>query len=119
MTDRARDLWQRALAWDDPHAREVENERIVAVEELRDAWGRMEVRFPQDSDVRQRFDEWRAALDAYSNKVKWGLETGRPYVPEMVKVEERHRVATEAADRWLEVARAAVAALDRGDGIGR
>jgi hypothetical protein len=91
---------------------------VAAVEKLRDAWGRVEIRFRQDAAVRERFDEWRAALDAYSNVVRWGYRAGLPYLPEMVKVEERHRAATEAADRWLEVARAAVADVDRGESPG-
>jgi hypothetical protein len=47
LTDRARDLWQQSKAWDDPEAQEVERERIAAVEKLRDAWGRVEIRFPR------------------------------------------------------------------------
>jgi hypothetical protein len=115
LTERARDLWQQGVGWDDPQAQEIDRDRVAAVEKLRDAWGRMEIRFPQDSAVRQRFEEWRTELDRYSNLVRWGYRTGLPFVPEMMKVEERHRLATEAADRWLAAARAAVAALERGE----
>jgi hypothetical protein len=113
LTERARDLWQQAIAWDDPQTQEIERERVAAVEKLRDAWGRVEIRFPQDSLVSQRFEEWRTELDRFSSLVRFGHRTGLPYVPEMMKVDERHRAATFAADEWLEAARAAVAALDR------
>jgi hypothetical protein len=115
VTDRAMDLWRSTIAYDAPQSREVENERIAVVEQLRGAWGRIEVRFPQDSDVRQYFNEWRTALDAYSAMVRLGYEAGRPYLPEMMEVQERRRLAGQAADRWLEAARAAVAALDHGE----
>jgi hypothetical protein len=65
--------------------------------------------------VRQYFNEWRTALDAYSALVRLGYEAGRPYLPEMMEVQERRRLAGQAADRWLEAARAAVAALDHGE----
>jgi hypothetical protein len=111
-------LWRRAVAWDDPQVLELGNERIAVVEELRGIWGRMEIRFPEDSDVRQRFNERREALDAYSMAVLFGHESGRPYVQETAKVEQRGRLARQAADRWLEAARAAAAALDYGESSG-
>jgi hypothetical protein len=53
--------WQRGVAWDDPRTQQVESERIAVVEEARDAWGRTMIRCASGSDVRQRFEEWRAA----------------------------------------------------------
>jgi hypothetical protein len=114
LTDRARDLWQQDVGWDDPQPQEIDRERVAAVEKLRDAWGRVEIRFPQDSAVRQRFEEWRTELDRYSNLVRWGYRTGLPYVPEMMKVEERRNAATVAADAWLTTAREEVARLETG-----
>jgi hypothetical protein len=72
----------------------------------------VEIRFPKDAPERERFDEWRAALDAYSSHVRFCHESGRPAVPELVKVDELRRAAAQAADEWLKAARAAVAHLD-------
>lgn len=112
VTDRAKDAWQRALTWDDPNTQVIERERVVVVEELRNAWGRINVRFRPGSPVQRCFDDWRDTLDAYSSQVRFCHQAGRPSVPEMFKVDELRQAAAEAAGRWLDAARAAVADLD-------
>ena len=62
--------------------------------------------------MRKGFDEWRDAVDQYSDTVRKGRKDGVAYAPD---IREVRREATQAADRWLEAARDAVAALDQAE----
>jgi hypothetical protein len=112
VTDRKIDLWRDGIDPEDGRAQHVESERLAAVETLRDTWGRMEIRFPDDAAVRRQFGEWVERLDAYRIAVRKGYERGLDLGQQIQEIRVLRAAAAEAADVWLAMARAAVAELD-------
>jgi hypothetical protein len=113
VADQTMDCWADGIAWDDPRVREVERRRLVVADRLRIARARLEIRFPDDSEVLVRFAKWQKALMCFSTLATMRYAKGEPYDPSMK--EDRRRAADDARQHWLEAARDVVAALDRGD----